>query len=209
MTAEQGRATRTRPNLLVTGTPGTGKTSTCSLLASATGLRHINVGELVKEKSLHDGWNAELDCYIVNDDLVCIFRNPRLMVAATDPCMHACNPSSVCSSIYSGSWNGCSFCRHHHQKGGALISCSDVCEVALPLSLHFVEGDYGPAAAVAQLSFFSYHHDRREKHTLLSCFMFCELALPLPLCILMRVLIMGSTIELLYTSWKRRACLVA
>jgi hypothetical protein len=45
------------------------------------------VGELVKEKSLHDGWDAELDCYIVNDDLVCIFRNPRLMVAATDPCM--------------------------------------------------------------------------------------------------------------------------
>ncbi|KAH8936393.1 hypothetical protein BDL97_17G082000 [Sphagnum fallax] len=71
MTAEQGRATRTRPNLLVTGTPGTGKTSTCSLLASATGLRHINVGELVKEKSLHDGWDAELDCYIVNDDLLC------------------------------------------------------------------------------------------------------------------------------------------
>jgi adenylate kinase len=71
MTTEQGRATRTRPNLLVTGTPGTGKTSTCSLLASATGLRHINVGELVKEKSLHDGWDAELDCYIVNDDLLC------------------------------------------------------------------------------------------------------------------------------------------
>ncbi|CAK9210922.1 unnamed protein product [Sphagnum jensenii] len=71
MTTEQGRATRTRPNLLVMGTPGTGKTSTCSLLASATGLRHINVGELVKEKSLHDGWDAELDCYIVNDDLLC------------------------------------------------------------------------------------------------------------------------------------------
>jgi hypothetical protein len=86
-----------------------------------------------------------------------------------------------------------------------LISCSDVCEIALPLSLHFVEGDYGPAAAVAQLSFCSYHHERREKHTLLSCFMFCELALPL----LLWALMMSSTIELLYTSWKRRACLVA
>ncbi|CAK9213271.1 unnamed protein product [Sphagnum troendelagicum] len=67
---DQGRK-RATPNILVTGTPGTGKTSTCSLLASATGLRHINVGELVKEKSLHDGWDAELDCYVVNDDLLC------------------------------------------------------------------------------------------------------------------------------------------
>jgi hypothetical protein len=68
---DEGRK-RATPNILVTGTPGTGKTSTCSLLASATGLRHINVGELVKEKSLHDGWDAELDCYVVNDDLVCL-----------------------------------------------------------------------------------------------------------------------------------------
>ncbi len=36
---------RARPNILVAGTPGTKKTSTCSLLASATALRHINVGE--------------------------------------------------------------------------------------------------------------------------------------------------------------------
>ncbi len=71
---DEGRK-RATPNILVTGTPGTGKTSTCSLLASATGLRHINVGELVKEKSLHDGWDAELDCYVVNDDLVCLHNH--------------------------------------------------------------------------------------------------------------------------------------
>ncbi|KAH9530690.1 hypothetical protein CY35_20G019500 [Sphagnum magellanicum] len=55
---------RARSNILVAGTPGTKKTSTCSLLASATALRHINVGELVKEKSFHYGWDAELECYI-------------------------------------------------------------------------------------------------------------------------------------------------
>eukprot|EP00246_Nothoceros_aenigmaticus_P005883 TRINITY_DN1834_c0_g1_i1.p2 TRINITY_DN1834_c0_g1~~TRINITY_DN1834_c0_g1_i1.p2 ORF type:complete len:173 (-),score=30.82 TRINITY_DN1834_c0_g1_i1:1351-1869(-) len=62
---------RPLPNILVTGTPGTGKTSTCSLLASATGFNHVNVGELVKEKKLHDGWDEELQSFIVNDDLVC------------------------------------------------------------------------------------------------------------------------------------------
>ncbi|PQQ11322.1 adenylate kinase isoenzyme 6 homolog [Prunus yedoensis var. nudiflora] len=62
---------RKRPNILVTGTPGTGKTTTSSALAEATQLRHVNVGDLVKAKNLHDGWDDELDCYIINEDLVC------------------------------------------------------------------------------------------------------------------------------------------
>lgn len=64
------RERRLKPNVLVTGTPGTGKTSTCSLLADATGINHINVGDLVKSKSLHDGWDDELECFILNDDLL-------------------------------------------------------------------------------------------------------------------------------------------
>ncbi|KAL3818251.1 hypothetical protein ACJIZ3_004156 [Penstemon smallii] len=62
---------RERPNILITGTPGTGKTTTSSALAEATNLRHINVGELVKEKNLHDGWDDQFDSYIINEDLVC------------------------------------------------------------------------------------------------------------------------------------------
>ncbi|KAI9082210.1 hypothetical protein K1719_035640 [Acacia pycnantha] len=67
---EQG-SQRKRPNILVTGTPGTGKTTMSSALAEAIQLRHINIGELVKEKNLHDGWDDELDCYVINEDLVC------------------------------------------------------------------------------------------------------------------------------------------
>ncbi|XP_072956985.1 adenylate kinase isoenzyme 6 homolog [Typha angustifolia] len=66
-----GDSRRSRPNILVTGTPGTGKTTTSSLLADAAGLRHVNVGDLVKEKELHDGWDDELECHIINEDLVC------------------------------------------------------------------------------------------------------------------------------------------
>ncbi|CAK9174416.1 unnamed protein product [Ilex paraguariensis] len=64
-------AQRKKPNILITGTPGTGKTVTASGLEAATQLRHINIGDLVKEKNLHDGWDDELDCYIINEDLVC------------------------------------------------------------------------------------------------------------------------------------------
>lgn len=67
-----GRRKRERPNILITGTPGTGKTTTSAALAEAANLRHINVGDLVKEKSLHDGWDDEFDCYIINEDLVSI-----------------------------------------------------------------------------------------------------------------------------------------
>ena len=41
-------AGRTRPNILVTGTPGTGKTVTAHTLAEKKGLNYINVGDLEK-----------------------------------------------------------------------------------------------------------------------------------------------------------------
>ncbi|KAF1323944.1 adenylate kinase, partial [Globisporangium splendens] len=53
------------PNILVTGTPGTGKTSMCQLLA------HVNVGDLVKERELHEGRDEEFDCFVLDEDKVC------------------------------------------------------------------------------------------------------------------------------------------
>lgn len=61
---------RQRPNLLITGTPGTGKSTTASALAEATTFRHICVGDLVKEKNLHEGWDNEFECHVINEDLV-------------------------------------------------------------------------------------------------------------------------------------------
>ncbi|KAI9139444.1 AAA domain-containing protein [Paraphysoderma sedebokerense] len=62
---------RSLPNILITGTPGTGKTTTCELLSLATGLDHVNVGQLVKDQSLHDGFDDEFQAYIVDEDKVC------------------------------------------------------------------------------------------------------------------------------------------
>lgn len=59
---------RSKPNILITGTPGTGKTSLSAQVAAETGFRHINVGDWVKEKSLHSGWDEEFECYVLDDD---------------------------------------------------------------------------------------------------------------------------------------------
>eukprot|EP01111_Echinosteliopsis_oligospora_P019266 TRINITY_DN9234_c0_g1_i1.p1 TRINITY_DN9234_c0_g1~~TRINITY_DN9234_c0_g1_i1.p1 ORF type:complete len:171 (+),score=38.67 TRINITY_DN9234_c0_g1_i1:333-845(+) len=63
--------TRTRPNILITGTPGTGKTSTADNLSQQIGFTHIDVSGLVKDKGLHEGKDEELDTYIIDEDLVC------------------------------------------------------------------------------------------------------------------------------------------
>ncbi|KAI7865942.1 P-loop containing nucleoside triphosphate hydrolase protein [Spinellus fusiger] len=56
------------PNILVTGTPGTGKTTTSEMIAQVTGLEHINVGAIVKAKKLHQGYLEEFDTHVLDED---------------------------------------------------------------------------------------------------------------------------------------------
>ncbi|XP_004241269.1 adenylate kinase isoenzyme 6 homolog isoform X2 [Solanum lycopersicum] len=67
----QNSSGRKRPNILITGTPGTGKTTTAAALAEVTALRHINVGDFANEENLTNGWDDTFDCYYINEDLVC------------------------------------------------------------------------------------------------------------------------------------------
>ncbi|TVU39455.1 hypothetical protein EJB05_12875, partial [Eragrostis curvula] len=83
--ANGGGSGRTRPNVLMTGTPGTGKTTTCSLLAESAGLRHVNIGDLVREKNLHDGWDEDLQCHVINEDLVNLRLRPHPLPPPRDP----------------------------------------------------------------------------------------------------------------------------
>lgn len=59
---------RSLPNILVTGTPGTGKTTTSEMIAEVTGLEHVNVGEIVKQKQLHEGYLEEFDTHVLDED---------------------------------------------------------------------------------------------------------------------------------------------
>lgn len=65
-----GRITRTRPNILVTGTPGTGKTITCTEVADKTGYKHIDVGQVAKVNRYYEGWDEQYQCPILDEDKV-------------------------------------------------------------------------------------------------------------------------------------------
>lgn len=68
---------RSLPNILVTGTPGTGKTTTSEMIAQVTGLDHVNVGEIVKQKQLHEGYLEEFDTHVLDEDKVSRY-NPKI-----------------------------------------------------------------------------------------------------------------------------------
>ena len=62
---------RSRPNILITGTPGTGKTSTASLAAETLHLVHVECSKLVVEKKLYLERDEELDTFLIDDDALC------------------------------------------------------------------------------------------------------------------------------------------
>lgn len=67
-----GESSKAAPCIIITGTPGTGKTTHAQLLAeeSPIPLKHINVGDLVKEKGLYEEYDEEWQSYTVDEDKV-------------------------------------------------------------------------------------------------------------------------------------------
>jgi adenylate kinase len=61
-------ATRRQPNILITGTPGTGKSSTASTLADELSFQHIDVSKFIVEKSFHEGWDEKFQCWILGEE---------------------------------------------------------------------------------------------------------------------------------------------
>ncbi|OBT78488.1 hypothetical protein VF21_00979 [Pseudogymnoascus sp. 05NY08] len=59
---------RTKPNIIITGTPGVGKTTHCETLAASLGLKHLSINTIVKDRACHDGWDEEYQSWIVDED---------------------------------------------------------------------------------------------------------------------------------------------
>ncbi|KCV70743.1 hypothetical protein H696_03094 [Fonticula alba] len=65
------RATRTKPNILITGTPGTGKTTLAGLVTSALpDYQLLEVGKVVAQRNLHCGRDESFDTLILDEDLL-------------------------------------------------------------------------------------------------------------------------------------------
>jgi adenylate kinase len=66
---------RKYPNIIVTGTPGVGKTTTVTELLSQAAtaspsipLKNLSINDLVKSRECHEGYDEHLQTYIVDDD---------------------------------------------------------------------------------------------------------------------------------------------
>ena len=73
------------PNILVTGTPGVGKTSLCTLLESQLpedydiqGFTYVKLAELIKTKKLYKEWNEKFDVPEFDVDMVCDELEPLM-----------------------------------------------------------------------------------------------------------------------------------
>ena len=73
------------PNILVTGTPGVGKTSLCSLLENQLeeefglkGFEYVKLADLVQQKKLYKNWNSEFNVPIFDEDMVCDELEPLM-----------------------------------------------------------------------------------------------------------------------------------
>ena len=63
---------RSKPNILITGTPGCGKTTMAEILATNTGFKHFNISAMAKERvdTWTSEWDEEYNCHVLDEDMV-------------------------------------------------------------------------------------------------------------------------------------------
>lgn len=65
-------------NVLITGTPGTGKTTLSEYLSDHTAYKHLNISELVKTQRLHEGRDEAFDTFVLDEDKLLDYLDPYL-----------------------------------------------------------------------------------------------------------------------------------
>ena len=63
---------RKNPNIVVTGTPGVGKTTHAEQIAQSLGFKHVSVNQIVKDEGFHEGKDEELGSWVVDEDKVSV-----------------------------------------------------------------------------------------------------------------------------------------
>jgi hypothetical protein len=76
---------RKNPNIVITGTPGVGKTTHAEQLARSTGFKHLSVNQIVKDEGFHEGKDEETGSWIVDEDKVRSCQFPLMRIYTANP----------------------------------------------------------------------------------------------------------------------------
>ncbi|ODV89092.1 hypothetical protein CANCADRAFT_17589, partial [Tortispora caseinolytica NRRL Y-17796] len=84
---------RKLPNVLITGTPGTGKSLHCQMLIDGTDdtFKVLDVTHIVKDEKLSDGYDEERECLIVDSDKLANFLEKDLEEGGKIIDWHVCD----------------------------------------------------------------------------------------------------------------------
>jgi len=82
---------RSSPNIIITGTPGVGKSSHCEILAEKTGLKYLIINEIAEQRGCFDGRDEELGSWIVDEDKLIDVIESDLEAGGNIIDWHACD----------------------------------------------------------------------------------------------------------------------
>ncbi|WPK22829.1 hypothetical protein PUMCH_000046 [Australozyma saopauloensis] len=87
------KETRFQPNIIITGTPGCGKTSHAESLVSllGEGYKHYNISALAKERKCFLSYDEEFDSHIVDEDKLLDSLEPDLREGGAVVDWHCCD----------------------------------------------------------------------------------------------------------------------
>ncbi|MCJ1354369.1 MAG: factor activating pos9 [Icmadophila ericetorum] len=82
---------RQQPNIIITGTPGVGKTSHCEMLVQNTGLKHLSINQVVKEQGCHNGWDDNYQSWIVDEEKLLDYIEDKVKAGGYVIDWHVCD----------------------------------------------------------------------------------------------------------------------